>query len=188
MKSAYQLIIATQTLSLIESPYYRSVRKKALRKLAKIALLVPVILISLVSTTTAAEKLELEFDEQAISFRVEDGGEPGESVGDLVFFDAILFDPGTNNLKGTKNTECEAINQRPDGKFILSCRETITIFGSGTIFAEGKIDQARFERPKFEKLKITGGNGAYEGASGKETITQTRFPDQARVELMVSLP
>ena len=158
-----------------------------MKKLAKIALFVPVLLVGLISTATAAD-LKLEFDEQAIRFRVEDGGELGESVGDLVFFNAILFEPGTTNRKGTKDTECEAINQRPDGKFILFCRETINIFGSGTIFAEGKIDQARFERPKFEKLKITGGNGVYTGASGQETATQTRFPDQARIELTVSLP
>ncbi len=159
-----------------------------MRKLAKIALFVPVLLVGLISSTTAAEKLELQFDEQATGFRVEDGGVPGESVGDLVFFNAILFEPGTTNLKGTKDTECEAIKQGSDGKFTLSCQETITIFGSGTIFTEGKIDQARFERSKFEKLKITGGNGVYAGASGQETITQTRFPDQARIELTVSLP
>lgn len=159
-----------------------------MKKLAKIALFVPVLLVGLISTTIAAEKLELKFDEQAIGFRVEDGGEPGESVGDLVFFQAILFEPGTTNQKGTKDTQCEAIRQRPDGKFILSCQEIINIFGSGTIFAEGKIDQARFERPKFEKLKITGGSGIYAGASGQESITQTRFPDQARIYLTVSLP
>nr|WP_279239780.1 hypothetical protein [Scytonema sp. UIC 10036] len=128
------------------------------------------------------------FDEQTISFRIEDRGMPGESVGDLVFFDAILFEPGTSNQKGIKNAECETIDQRPDGKFVLSCQETINIFGSGTIFTEGKIDQGRFERPKFEKLKITDGNGIYTGAKGTETITQTRFPDQARIEMKVSLP
>lgn len=167
---------------------YRTIGRRALRKLTKIALFVPVLLVSLISTTTAAQKLELKFDEQAIGFRVEDGGQPGESVGDLVFFNAILFDPGTTNQKGTKDTSCVAIKQGSDGKFTLSCQETINIFGSGIIFAEGKIDQARFERPKFEKLKITGGNGVYAGASGQESITQTRFPDQAQIKLRVSLP
>ena len=159
-----------------------------MRKLAKIALFVPVLLVGLISTTSAAEKLELKFDEQAIGFRVEDGGQPGESVGDLVFFNAILFGTGTSNQKGTKDTSCEAIKQGSDGKFTLSCQETIIIFGRGTIFAEGKIDQARFDRPKFEKLKITGGNGVYAGASGQESITQTRFPDQAQINLTVRLP
>ena len=158
-----------------------------MRKLAKIALFVPVLLVSLISTTTAAEMFRLEFDEQAYLFRVEDGGEPGESVGDYVYFYAILFDPDTTNYRGTKDTKCEAINQRPDGKFVLSCQETIKI-DSGTIYTDGKIDQARFERPKFEKLQITGGDGKYAGASGQENATQTRYPDKARIELTGSLP
>lgn len=169
-----------------------------MRKLAKIALFVPALLVSLISTTTAAETFRLVFDEQAFGFIVEDKGEPGESVGDYVYFYAILYEPGTFESilyepgttigkLGEKNTKCEAINQRPDGKFILSCQETITISG-GTILTEGKIDQARFERPKFEKLPITGGDGEYAGASGQETAMQTRYPDLARIELTGSLP
>lgn len=102
-------------MTLIEKLFYGSIRRRALKKFAKIALFVPVLLVGLISTTIAAQKLELKFDEQAIGFRVEDGGEPGESVGDLVFFQAILFEPGTSNKKGTKDTQCEAIRQRPDG-------------------------------------------------------------------------
>ena len=159
-----------------------------MRKLAKIALFVPVLLISLISTTTAAEMSKLEFDEQAYGFIVKDEGDPGEGVGDRVFFYAILFDPGTLNLRGTKDTECKATKQGSDGKYTLLCNETIDILDSGTIYAEGKIDQARFEWFKLEKLDITGGNGDYAGVSGQENAIQTRFPDQAEIELILLFP
>ena len=68
------------------------------------------------------------------------------------------------------------------------CKETINILGSGTIYAEGKIDQARFEWFKVEKLQITGGKDDYAGANGQENAIQTRFPDQAEIELILLFP
>ena len=142
-----------------------------MKHFTKTLLLIPITIFGLLGTASAAD--QLGFNEQLTFFKIDDREPVGQqSVGDVLTLKSVLFNADTGNPEGTKDLSCETIEQRNNGDLIIFCKETTTL-PNGTINTEGEINATKFDRFFYpEKLEITGGTGAYEGARGKETITR----------------
>ena len=142
-----------------------------MKHFTKTLLLIPIAVFGLLSTASAADKLE--FNEQLTFVNIDDREPIGQqSVGDVLTLKSVLFNADTGTQEGTKDVTCETIEQRNNGDLIIFCKETTTL-PNGTIDTEGEINATKFDRFLYpEKLDITGGTGAYKGARGKETITR----------------
>ena len=158
---------------------------QAQTKFVNISLLAAALIIGISNTAIAATKLEF-VEQQTLVDRI-DNGDGRESIGDREIYKSVLFD--SNGIQqGTKTTECLLNRVTPNGNFVVFCTENISLFNSGTLFAQGELNlTGRFFDLKPEKLDIIGGDGAYESAKGKETITKlTQQPGLYSVELVIN--
>ena len=157
---------------------------QAQTKSVNISLLAAALIVGTSSSAIATTKLEF-VETQDLVARI-DNGDGVESIGDREIFTSVLVD-GNDVQQGTKTTECVLDRVTPDGDVIVSCTEIIFL-PDGKLVAEGELNlTGRFFDLKPEKLDIIGGDGAYTGAKGKETITKlTPQPGLYSVELVIN--
>ena len=158
---------------------------QAQTKSVNIQLLAAALIVGTSSSAIATTKLEF-VETQDLVARI-DNGDGVESIGDREIFTSVLVD-GNDVQQGTKTTDCLFDRVTPNGDVVVFCTEIISLFNSGTLFAQGELNlTGRFFDLKPEKLDIIGGDGAYTGAKGKETITKlTPQPGLYSVELVIN--
>lgn len=157
---------------------------QAQTKSVNISLLAAALIVGTSSSAIATTKLEF-VETQDLVARI-DNGDGVESIGDREIFTSVLVD-GNDVQQGTKTTDCLFDRVTPNGDVVVFCTEIISLSG-GTLFVQGELNlTGRFFDLKPEKLDIIGGDGAYTGAKGKETITKlTPQPGLYSVELVIN--
>ncbi|MBA3582692.1 MAG: hypothetical protein H0W44_09600 [Gammaproteobacteria bacterium] len=126
--------------------------------------------------------------EQTVSFAFDDGGVPGRSTGDTLYFGAIFIDQVTGAVKGNKQAVCNTVYQDPsNGHFWSWCHEVIN-WATGVMYTQGMFDEIAYENYQPEDLDIIAGSGKCLGATGVQLLQQVRFPDQAIATFVVPNP
>jgi hypothetical protein len=97
-----------------------------------------------------------------------DIGAPGPSPGDQVIFATAVSRDG--HSEGTTGGSCTVTNINPDNTFTASCQATSQLRG-GLLTTQALVTFRTGLQPPF-KLAITGGTGAYSGASGEVEVRQ----------------
>lgn len=129
------------------------------------------------------EKERRRYREVTRTVQMRDRGQPGRGPGDILSYVSDLFDEA-GVPAGTKEGGCRTIGRRGDD-FLADCSETITL-ADGEIYTWGVINQSALERFDVQRLRILGGVGVFEDASGEESIRQTELPDKFEIELVSS--
>jgi len=112
------------------------------------------------SLPAAAETVHLALVERAANDTVTDTGAAGDSVGDILTFANEVYDEKNETLVGTDNGFCV---RTAVGK-AWECFWTLTL-------ADGQITVAGpFYDAADSVLAVTGGTGAYAGASGQMAL------------------
>ena len=123
------------------------------------------------------------------TLRFEDvGNVPGilNEIGDSANNEAVLFDE-TGTSVGTVFNEFEIVQQLTDGSFIAEL-ENILDFGEGSIITvAGRLNVQEFEALQPAEVEIVSGEGIFEGAEGKVTLTQAELNVLDVIEVDLSL-
>ena len=123
------------------------------------------------------------------TFRFEDvGNVPGilNEVGDTGSNEAILFNEAGESV-GTSVDEFEFVKQLTDGAFISEI-EDILDFGEGnTITLAGSLNVKQFEALQPADVEIVSGEGVFDGAKGKATLTQAELDVLDVIEIDLSI-
>lgn len=61
-----------------------------------------------------------------------------------------------------------------------NCDETLYL-ANGTLKASGQVNESAIERFEPQRIRITGGTGAYAGKGGTLTVLQTKYPNEFRL-------
>jgi hypothetical protein len=115
---------------------------------------------SIASLPALAETQTVKLVERADTDVVTDIGDKGDSVGDVLTFSNAVYDEANQNQVGTDNGWCI---RTAVGK-AWECFWTLTL-SDGQITVEGPFLDAG-----DSVLAVTGGTGAYSGASGEMTL------------------
>lgn len=105
------------------------------------------------------------------------GNVPGlfNEVGDGGSYEAILLDESGEQV-GTSFIEFELVKQLGNGSFIAEVTDILNFGDGNTITIQGKLNVEKFEDLQPARLGIVEGEGIFEGAAGKATLTQAE-PD-----------
>ena len=98
-----------------------------------------------------------------------DVGKPGPTLGDsnVITEDAYV----AGKKVGTSDINCVLVRLDPvTHKFAVSCLNT-TVLPGGQITAQGIVTSDEIEKVPFRQA-ITGGTGAYKGATGQLTVDE----------------
>ena len=96
-----------------------------------------------------------------------DVGKPGPSLGDMNVITEDVYRKGKR--VGTSDIACTVVRiQMP--KFAAQCHATTTLPG-GQITTQGIVTSDQIEQAPFVQA-VTGGTGAYEGATGELTVDE----------------
>jgi hypothetical protein len=131
---------------------------------AALALAGAAITVSLVTASSAEPGITIHVIEHATTDTLVDTGAAGDTSGDLLTFHNDLYDATNTDVVGRDQGECVRIVTGAAGSW--ECR-WVSVFPKteasrfGTITVEGPFYDAR-----DSTLAITGGTGAYRGATG----------------------
>jgi hypothetical protein len=99
--------------------------------------------------------------ERATTDVVIDVGEPGDTIGDMLAFGNDLYDEGNATVVGRDQGQCFRSNPGLSWECVWT-----NILADGSITVEGPF----YDDLQDVELAITGGTGAYAGASGSMTL------------------
>ena len=98
-----------------------------------------------------------------------DVGDPGPTLGDSNVITEDVYVAGKK--VGTSDVNCVLVRLDPvTHKFAVSCLNT-TVLPGGQITAQGVVTSDEVEKVPFRQA-ITGGTGAYKGATGQLTVDE----------------
>ena len=116
----------------------------------------------------------LQYTSRTVDVQLLDEGAPGRSVGDRVIQANVLLD-GAGRTIGRDVADCTQVTfDGGSGEFL--CTDT-TVLGDGQFVAAGLVDE-RSLSVAFEGA-VTGGTGAYAGASGVASVRVVGGGDRA---------
>jgi hypothetical protein len=161
--------LMTQTLSATGRPSRRArslVTVLAIAALGVLGLTAP--------SAQAATTLTFREVTTSVTFLPASGPDP-RGAGSVFISEGDLVQNGQR--VGTVYVNC-LTTRKVGADYYGYCRETLTVTGKGSIFAEGEINESALERFVPQTIAVTGGAGAYAGRTGSLRIQQVVFPTE----------